>query len=140
MDERLICIAGFKANHDRMFPLSASEKAMEDREKRRLEVVDRKREEIMEERRGVVELTPTPEAIEARRIVEIEMAEPSEPAHQVPQDARSRYRLACTYERQLAEGQPLCPDAAAWLKRYQQHSEYRTFRAVETDLCAVQNQ
>lgn len=140
MDERLICIAGFKANHARMFPVSASEKAMEDREARRLEVVERKREEIMEERRGVVELTPTPQAIEARRMIEIDMAEPEGPVHQVPSDSRSRYRLACSYERQLAEGQSLDHDAAAWLKRYQRHDEYRTFRDVEEDLCAVQNQ
>lgn len=140
MDERLICIAGFEANNERMFPLSASEKAMEVREKRRLEVVERKRDEIMEERRGVIDITPTPAAIEARRAIEIEMAEPEETVHQVPQDSRSRYRLACAYERQLADGQGLCPEASAWLKRYQQHSEYRTFRDVEEDLCAAQNQ
>lgn len=140
LEERIICVAKFESNKDRMFPRSATEKAMEDRADRRRKLKELQIEEIEQERRGVIEITPQPAAIEARRDLEIEMIQAAEPAHQVPQDSHSRYRLACAYEQQQARGEELTLDAAKWLDRYRQLSEYRTFRSVEEDLGTAQNQ
>ncbi|MDY0262012.1 transposase [Syntrophotalea acetylenica] len=133
MDERLICIARFEANHSRMFARSATEKAMEDREARRLEVVDRKREEIMEERRGVIELTPTPEAIEARRELVIEMAAPQE-AMEIPADDRGRYRLWCRLDARMDRGDALTDREAQFYRSFKKTRVWRAFRDVEEDL------
>lgn len=136
--ERLICIAGFESNKARMFPKTATEVAMDQREVRRLAVVERRAEEIREERRGVIDTTPAPAVIEAaRKALEIEMAQPAaEEAgeHKTPDSELQRYRMARSYERMLAAGEVLPRGGEPWLQKYRGQSEYKVHRQVEQDL------
>ncbi len=136
LEERLICKAKFEGNKSRFYPVSASEAAMEQRADRRRKLKERQIEEIELERSGttVIEAHSDPALIESRERLAIELNTPAKPVHQVPQDARSRYRLACAYERDLTEGKALSTEATTWLQRYQRNHEYRTFRSVEEEL------
>jgi putative transposase len=131
--ERLICIAGFEANKSAMFPVSAVEKAAADREARRLAVVDRKREEIIEERRGVIDYTPAPPQIEAARAaLVVEMAQPAPAANVVdgPTDSLGRWRRYTA----LKQRDHLSAEEQAWVARYERSSDFAAFAAVEQDL------
>jgi putative transposase len=140
VDERLICIAGFESNKSAMFPVAEVEVAAENREKRRLANVERKREEIIEERRGVISLAPAPELIEASRAaLEIEMAEESAAnVVALPTDGAGRLRLCRDLQRRIAEGSCIGERERAWLADYMRGSEYRIFAEVEQDLAAQQ--
>lgn len=132
--ERLICIAGFEANKSAAQPVSAVEAARAEREKRRMAVVERKREEILLESRGVIEVGPAPAEIEAARAeLMIEMAEP-EKKHETPEGEWDRYRLARHYQRLLGAGHSVPAGGQAWLKAYEGLSEYKEIRALEDEL------
>lgn len=141
-DERLICIAGFEANKDRAFPVSATELAGEKRAKARMARIERKAEEIELERRGVVALTalPSPELIEAQRAALI--AEFAEEATanvvELPTDGAGRLRLCRELQRRVAEGETLDERESSWLANYMRGTEYRIFAEVEQDLAAQQ--
>lgn len=141
-DERLICIAGFEANKDRAFPVSATEVAAEKRAKTRMAAIERKAEEIELERRGVVELTalPAPELIEAQRAaLEIEMAEDAAAnVVAMPRDDASRWRH---YKKQKARedvGEVLTAAEIRDMRQYETSSDYRIFTEVERDLAVDQ--
>jgi putative transposase len=57
-EERLICVASFSRSRRKFFSTPVIEQARDKREKRRLERVERKREEIEAERRGTIDLDP----------------------------------------------------------------------------------
>lgn len=139
-DERLICIAGFESNKSAMFPVAEVEVAAENREKRRLANIERKREEIIEERRGVIALVPAPEQIEAQRAALIaEFAEESTTnVVSLPTDGAGRLRLCRELQRRVAEGEALEERERAWLADYMRGTEYRIFAEVEQDLAAQQ--
>jgi putative transposase len=132
--ERLICIAGFEANTSRMFPVAASEVAMEQREARRLAVVERKREEIIEERRGVVDVTPAAPQIAAARAALIAMEEAERNVVPMPTDGRGRWRHYQNNRRREAAGERLTAQEIAELRRYEKSAEYQAFVDVERDL------
>jgi putative transposase len=66
MDERLICKAEFNKNRDSYFPVSAIEKAADNRAARRAKIKELQLEEIEMERKGVaavIDITPEQEAV-----------------------------------------------------------------------------
>jgi len=86
LDGRLIARAAWNGNRSGYQPLTAVEAAADKRAKTRRERVERKLEEIELEQAGakVIDMQPDPAAIEARRMIEEEMARtataPAEPA------------------------------------------------------------
>jgi putative transposase len=133
MEERLICKAEFEKNKERFYAVSASEKAAEDRYQGIRKRKERAIEEADMERRGVIELTPTPEAIEARRELVIEMAAPQE-AMEIPADDRGRYRLWCRLDARMDRGDALTEREAQFYRSFKKTRVWRAFRDVEEDL------
>jgi putative transposase len=134
--ERLICIAGFEANRARMFPKSATEEAADKREKRRLEVAERKIDEIREERRGLVDVAPPTKQIEADRAELIASMEANETGQGFtpPGSYLDRIRTYRDMQRSIDGGGELLPKEALWFASFKNHKEYAELMKLEKDL------
>jgi len=134
LDERLICRAEFEANKSSFYPVSAIEKAAEDRADRRRKLKELQIEEIEQERRGVIDIIPQPAVIEARRELEIEMTRPHAAVVDIPMDDRDRYRFWCQLASRVDGGEELEGKEARFFESFSKTRVWRAFREVEQDL------
>ncbi|MGE4337616.1 MAG: Mu transposase C-terminal domain-containing protein [Pigmentiphaga sp.] len=137
-EERLICIARFEANASRMFPESAVDVARDERAKRRLALVERKAQEIREERQGVVEIGPSAEVIEATRAEFQQQIESERNVFELPTSPDGRLRLCRELQRRRNEGYTLSSAEKEWLGDYMQSSDYRMIAEMEREFNAAQ--
>lgn len=136
LDERLICVAKWNANKSDYKPISQVEVAAEHRAKRRLEVIDRKRDEIELERRGatVIDVQPDPMVIEARRQLEVEMARERQVVEVIPDNDRDRWRLWQRLDRRRNEGENIPEEMERFWGSFQTTQIWRSFYETERDL------
>lgn len=141
LDERLICVAEFEANKSRHHEVTATDKAMEQREKRRLALVERKAEEIREEGRGLITATTrpalevvNPAALEAARYIEAEMLKPQPTADiSTPEALYARWKLL---EARQSAGEVLSAEDKRFFQGFAQSPDWRAMQRMEEDFGA----
>ncbi len=145
MDERLICKAGFESNKSRMYPVSATDAAMDKRADARRKRLEQKLIEVEEERRGVVEILREGETLvlgnndekverlqQVRRQIEHEMQQTN--VVEIPQDDGGRYRYWCQLERRVEAGESLSEREQRFYKGFARTDIFRSFREMEQEL------
>jgi len=145
MDERLICKAGFESNKSRMYPVSATDAAMDKRADARRKRLEQKLIEVEEERRGVVEILREGETLvlgnndekverlqQVRRQIEHEMQQTN--VVEIPQDDGGRYRYWCQLERRVEAGESLTDREQRFYKGFARTDIFRSFREMEQEL------
>jgi len=148
--KRLICCAKYHDSEIPFFAPSAVEIALEQRETRRLALVEKKAEEIRAERQGVFEahnITPEPKVIEARRQLEIEMARPAMPpapapvaqpaTFTVPATAKERYRLWCALDGLIVGGEEIGEAQLRFYEGFRKTADWRAFRGIDEDMYSL---
>ena len=140
LEERLICKAGFEANKSRIYPVSASEKAIEDRARGRRKRKERDLEEIELERRGTtVVITPdNPKVIALRQKLLAEEAAPQAAVVDLPTDAAGRLRYYKDLRFRMGHGERISGRDLEWMGKFEETREGRTLLELEAEWEAAQ--
>jgi len=142
MTHSLICRAQFGKNVKDAFPVPFVEYSRQQREKRRLELVDNKREEIIAEARGFIELEPASEAIELQKqetikadkdALLLEMKSQAT-AIQIPEDDKGKYLFWHELDARLKASRGLSERELLFYSSYRNSSSFKAFRSVEETL------
>jgi len=133
LNEKLICKAEFDGNRSRMFAVSATEVAIEKRAEGRRKRLENQLEEVEAERRGLVEIAPSPQQIEAARALAVtSMAEPV--ASFDPGDNPvKRHRVWVALCEKRDTGHPLSADESAFISRYTGSEECKIMMDFHAD-------
>jgi len=124
LKRQMICIAGFEANKRKYFAQSAIEKAREDRGKRRLKLLDEKREEVKLEAFGVIDCkTSIPDECINSSAATLEVLQ-NDGLYQETEAARPRFADNIDrYEWHLENGETTEEDMA-WCAWFRTTSDY----------------
>ncbi|EKD38154.1 MAG: transposase A, partial [uncultured bacterium] len=142
MTHRLICTAQFGKNVRDAFPVSLVEYNRKQREKRRMELIDHKRDEILAESRGFIELTPGAEMIEQhgsstikadKEALLLEMKSKAT-AIQIPEDDKGKYMFWNELDARIKEQRGLSEKELLFYSSYPNSASYRAFKSVAETL------
>lgn len=142
MTHRLICKAQFGKNVKDAFPVPFIEYNRQQREKRRLELVDNKRNEIIAEARGFIELKSGAEIIEIhdlstrkadKEALLLEMSSKAT-ALQIPEDDKGKYLFWHELDARLKESKGLGEKELLFYSSYKNSASFRAFKSVEETL------
>jgi putative transposase len=142
IEERLICVARFEHNKARYMPMSASEKAADNRAARRAKRLELQLEEVAMERNGstVIDILTDPKVVAAREALKIEFqqaeAQRSAPeiAGAVPANDRDRWRLWQKLDAAVGAGESVADNLIKFHENWQKSAAWRAFYETERDL------
>lgn len=149
MTHRLICKAHFKRNVRDAFPVSYVEQTRHQRAKRRMELIDHKREEILVEKRGYIELRPSSEAIDSNGSTSTIMADKEAlllemsnkaTAIIIPDDDKGKYMFWRELDARIKESKGLGEKELLFYSSYPNSASYKAFKSVEETLGRQQKQ
>lgn len=142
MTHRLIGKAQFGKNVRDAFPVPFVEYNRQQREKRRLELVDNKRNEIMAEARGFIDITPGSKTLVLqdsatlkadKEALCLEMKSKAT-AIQIPEDDKGKYLFWNELDSRIKESKGLSERELLFYSSYRNSASYRAFKSVAETL------
>lgn len=136
-EERLICKAKFEPTKRSYFPVPEVDQSRARRAKRRLKLVDLKREEIELEALGPAYLAEESEEVaEARQALIIDMATARREPDPAEMNEAERYEYWKTINGRAERGEELGEELMSFHQAFRRSATYRAFAEMEQDLQA----
>lgn len=143
MTHRLICMAQFERNVRDAFPVSFVEHNRKQRAKRRMDLIENKREEILAEERGFIELAPRAEVIELhgsystitvdKEALLLEMQSQAT-LIRIPEDDKGKYQFWNELDNRIKASKGLNEKELLFYSSYPSSASYKAFRMVSETL------